>query len=514
MYTLGIEYFCSEYGILDAGCRMWYIDTRFAICSMRFDISLKLVGVAMKFLYIKVVLFDPVTEEEYPVSDGIQVEIVKILDHNPLVGFDPLRLKYDTENELFFTKSRKYQVSKSHYLRIGFKKANFSKSDGKLLSKIEVDERHLPIYCPSRLPYWDSGWDDEYETNEFFDNDVLIDSSESSPLMLKIPLRLVYNIGHRGAPHHFPENTMASFEKALDLGANGFEFDICITKDKKLVLFHDPEPVKHPDRLDRTFFESLPYELVSPEFTPNGRFAIIKELKNGLYKVGQKVLMPIKQKLDLIKLTVTQIRKYYKYHHVNQVEYEIPELSEFLEFSSKESNRIQILFFDVKNPDWDDEDDANLYIDYGKRIGDEIKKYPILPARLIICNASEEVLIGLKTGIDKSGENRCEFAFDAQGSFGAIFGFKNNPLHVARKMGNTVISIGSLFRPGNLGEMIEATRDRDYNKKSKISTVIHWTLNEPSQIYNSISSGVNGIVTDKPDLLKEQLYKLGVKVDQ
>jgi glycerophosphoryl diester phosphodiesterase len=466
----------------------------------------------MKSLYLKVILYDPVTDEEYPVSDGIQVEIVKIHDYNPLVGFNPLRLKYDSTNYLFYTKSSRYKVSKSHYLRVGFKKANFSKPDKKLLEESEVDGQHLPIYCPSRLPYWDSGWDDEYETNEYFDDEVVVDTSESSPLLLKIPLRPVYNIGHRGAPHYFPENTMASFRKALDLGANGLEFDICLTKEKNLVLFHDPEPVKHPDRMDRTFFESFPYELISPDFTPNGRYAVIKELKNGLYKVGQKVLMPFKQKLDLINLTVKQIRKYYKYHHVNQVEYEIPDLKEFLNFAAMERKRLHLLFFDVKNPDWDEEDDSNLYEDYGERLGKAIKLYSNLPERLVICNASEKVLIHFKKGISKSGENRCEFAFDAQGSFGAIFGFKNNPLRVARKMGNTVISIGSLFRPGNLGEMTEATRDRDYNSRSKLSTVIHWTLNEPSQIYNSFSSGVNGIVTDKPDLLKTQLSKLGVKI--
>ena len=469
-------------------------------------------SVQIKPLYLKVILFDPVPDKEFPISEGIQVEVVKIFDHNPLVGFDPLRLKYDASNDLFYVKSPKYKVSKSHYLRVEFKKANFSKFIQKLLKAEAVDENHLPIYCPSRLPYWDSGWDDDYETNEYFNDDVIMDTSVSSPLMLKIPLRPVYNIGHRGAPHHFPENTMASFQKSLDLGANGLEFDICQTKDKQLVLFHDPEPVKHPDRMDRTFFESFPYELTSPEFTPNGRYALIKELKNGKYKVGQKVLMPFKQKLDLIKLTVNQIRKFYKYHHVNQIEHKIPELNEFLEFASKERKRLHILFFDIKNPDWDEEDDADLFVDYGECLGEELKKYPDLPGRLVICNASEEVLISLKEGLKKAGENRCEFAFDAQGSFGAIFGFKKNPLHVARKMGNTVISIGSLFRPGNLGEMTEATRDRDYNNKSKISTVIHWTLNEPSQMYNSFSSGVNGIVTDKPDLLNAQLKKLRISI--
>jgi glycerophosphoryl diester phosphodiesterase len=466
----------------------------------------------MKPLFIKVILFDPVTDEEFQISDGIQVEVAEIFEHNPLVGFNTMRLRYDKINDLFYSKSSRYKVSDDHYLRVGFKKVNFSKKAKKLLKFNEVTEEDQPIYCPSRLPYWDSGWDDDYETNEFFDDDLLIDTSESSPYMLKIPLRPIYNIGHRGSPYHFPENTMESFKKALDEGANGLEFDICTTKDKNLVLFHDPEPVKHPDRLDRTFFEGFPYELVSPEFTPNGRFALIKVLKNGTYKIGQKLMMPFKEKLDLIRLTVKQIKKYYKYHHVNQKEYEIPKLGEFLEFASKESKRLHLLFFDVKSPEWDDENDRNLFVDLGKRLGREIKNFEVLPEKLIICNSSQEVLKYLKKGIQEAGEIRCEYAFDAQGSFGAIFGFKENPLKVARKMGNSVISIGSLFRPGNLGEITEATRDRDYNNKSNIASVIHWTLNEPSQMYNSISSGVNGIVTDKPGLFREQLKKLGIKI--
>jgi glycerophosphoryl diester phosphodiesterase len=466
----------------------------------------------MKSLYLKVFLFDPLTAEEYPVTDGIQVEIVEIYEHNPLVGFNPKRLKFDGNLGLFYTRSPRYRVSKDHYLRVGFKKVNFSKSSGHLLTAAEVTKDHLPLYCPSRLPYWDSGWDDGYQTNEYFDEDVLDDSSETSPLELKIPLRQIYNIGHRGAPYHYPENTIASFQKALDLGANGLEFDICLTKDKRLVLFHDPQPVKHPDRLDRTFFEGFPYELISPQFTPNGKFALIKVLQNGAYKTGQKILMRFKEKLDLVKLSLKQIRTYYKYHHVEQQEYGIPDLSEFLEFASNENERLHLLFFDIKNPDWDIDDDADLFIDYGRRLGTEIKKFHNLPDRLIICNESEEVLTCLKKGIERSGEIRCEFAFDAQGSFGALFGFKKNPLKVARKMGNSVVSIGSLFRPGNLDEIIETTRDRDYNQKSRLSTIIHWTLNEPSQMYHSVSSGVNGVVTDKPELFKKQLEKFGLKI--
>lgn len=46
-------------------------------------------------------------------------------------------------------------------------------------------------------------------------------------------------IGHRGAPVYEPENTLASFKKAFDLGADMIEFDVRLTKDKKLVVIHD-----------------------------------------------------------------------------------------------------------------------------------------------------------------------------------------------------------------------------------------------------------------------------------
>ncbi len=44
---------------------------------------------------------------------------------------------------------------------------------------------------------------------------------------------------HRGASGYAPENTKASFRKALDLGSKTFEFDVQITKDNKYVVFHD-----------------------------------------------------------------------------------------------------------------------------------------------------------------------------------------------------------------------------------------------------------------------------------
>ena len=45
-------------------------------------------------------------------------------------------------------------------------------------------------------------------------------------------------IGHRGAMGHAPENTLASFQKALELGTPCVELDVYYV-DGKLMVFHD-----------------------------------------------------------------------------------------------------------------------------------------------------------------------------------------------------------------------------------------------------------------------------------
>ena len=50
-------------------------------------------------------------------------------------------------------------------------------------------------------------------------------------------------LGHRGARavKTVPENTLASFDLALQHGCDGFEFDVRCTRDGQAVLCHDPE---------------------------------------------------------------------------------------------------------------------------------------------------------------------------------------------------------------------------------------------------------------------------------
>jgi glycerophosphoryl diester phosphodiesterase len=50
---------------------------------------------------------------------------------------------------------------------------------------------------------------------------------------------------HRGASAYAPENTMAAFKKALELGSGGIELDVHMTKDGQIVVIHD-------ETIDRT----------------------------------------------------------------------------------------------------------------------------------------------------------------------------------------------------------------------------------------------------------------------
>ena len=50
---------------------------------------------------------------------------------------------------------------------------------------------------------------------------------------------MIKNIAHRGFKGKYPENTLLAFEKAIDVGADGVEFDVQLTKDGEVVIIHD-----------------------------------------------------------------------------------------------------------------------------------------------------------------------------------------------------------------------------------------------------------------------------------
>lgn len=80
--------------------------------------------------------------------------------------------------------------------------------------------------------------------------------------------------GHRGYALRYPENTLVSFQAAVDAGADGIETDVHLTRDGVLVLTHDEEISRvssgHGLVKDMTYEELLALDFGSwkdPRFT-------------------------------------------------------------------------------------------------------------------------------------------------------------------------------------------------------------------------------------------------------
>ena len=96
---------------------------------------------------------------------------------------------------------------------------------------------------------------------------------------------------HRGFSGKYPENTMIAFEKAIEIGVDGIELDVHLTKDNELVIIHD-EDVKRT-----TNGEGLVKDMTLEE---------LKKLDASAKFVGQYGINPIptlREYFELVKDT-------------------------------------------------------------------------------------------------------------------------------------------------------------------------------------------------------------------
>lgn len=106
-------------------------------------------------------------------------------------------------------------------------------------------------------------------------------------------------IAHRGASAHAPENTLAAFERAVELGADAVELDVMLSRDGQIVVIHD-------DTVDRTTdghgrVADLSYEALR-QLDAGGKFGAqfagerIPLLSQVFEAVGRRVLINIELK--------------------------------------------------------------------------------------------------------------------------------------------------------------------------------------------------------------------------
>ncbi|HIP89682.1 MAG TPA: glycerophosphodiester phosphodiesterase [Thermococcus paralvinellae] len=112
----------------------------------------------------------------------------------------------------------------------------------------------------------------------------------------------VLMIGHRGFKDVYPENTMLAFKKAIENGADGIEFDVWLTRDKKPVTLHDSE-----FKVDGKWYNVKELRLNElRRLHPYGKLIptvdeLFKEFPNAIFDVDVKDDDAIKPLLRLVK---------------------------------------------------------------------------------------------------------------------------------------------------------------------------------------------------------------------
>ena len=106
----------------------------------------------MRPLFLTVTLLDPLTDERFPVTDDIAVELLPsgTLAHRSDTA--PVPLTLDRASGIFTLSNPPAHIGLGSRLRVLFRKSNFSKAKRRLLSMREVEAWDLPVYCPVRFP--------------------------------------------------------------------------------------------------------------------------------------------------------------------------------------------------------------------------------------------------------------------------------------------------------------------------------------------------------------------------
>jgi glycerophosphoryl diester phosphodiesterase len=112
-------------------------------------------------------------------------------------------------------------------------------------------------------------------------------------------------VAHRGATNEAPENTIASFKKAWELGADAIEGDFRLTKDGFIVCIHDENTLRVSGKnlkVDKSTLEELRSVNIGKYYSngvTNEKIATIDEVFEIIPK-GKKILIEVKCGVEII----------------------------------------------------------------------------------------------------------------------------------------------------------------------------------------------------------------------
>lgn len=238
-------------------------------------------------------------------------------------------------------------------------------------------------------------------------------------------------IAHRGANKYAPQNTMHAFKKAYEIGCDGFETDVHITKDGKIVICHN--------------------------YT-------IDETSNGKGKISD--------------MTLDELKGYDfgSYYSKKYEDTQLPTLDEFLSFV--ETTDISVLNIEIKSPK---EKETAIV----KETIKAVKEHDLFD-RLLISSFDPRLLIEAKT-ID----SKCKTGFLYSPKSPTLLQMIWRQLRFTKSIGCDAVHPHYSFVNKKFVE--------DAHKMG--IKVNPWTVNNPFIIDKLLSYGVDGIISDLPDVV-------------
>ncbi|MBP6986168.1 MAG: hypothetical protein KBB83_06235 [Alphaproteobacteria bacterium] len=274
------------------------------------------------------------------------------------------------------------------------------------------------------------------------------------------------SIGHRGCRDLRPENTIASFRHAIEQGMEGIEFDVHLTQDGQLVIHHD---FTINSSLTRNQDGSWVQETLS---IPQTNYEDLKNFILGSLKPNS----PYKKEHPLVENTPDE--RIPLLEDLFMLAKEFPKLQLFIEIKTDPENReissdpqkiAEAVVHKIK--DYNLEDRCHILAFEVKVLQEVKKRNPNLKLNL---NYTPYTLnhspwfSGLKL---KDHQNSIPLLTKASGATGWSVNYK-------------ALTPENIKQAHNIGLKVYA-----------------WTVNNPQDMQNLISWGIDGIITDRPDVL-------------
>ena len=248
-------------------------------------------------------------------------------------------------------------------------------------------------------------------------------------------------LAHRGGAHLAPEHTMPAFEKSAQLGVDGFEIDIRLTKDEEIIVFHDAT-------IDRTTDGfGLVADMTLEEINAFNHGYLFEDLEGN---------RPFRDK----KVDVVTLRSLLETYSTMLVNIDIKDAPDTYEGSLMPSKLWRLI----------EELGAQDRVVVTSFYSEQVDRFNLY--------AQNRVALG-------AGESDVRKAFTAFSSqFGHLFHPKVDVFQIPTKSG--VVALDS---------------PKFIHFLNNLNIPVHyWTINDVETMNKLIQNGAKGIITDRPDL--------------